>query len=75
MKNNCSAEQEMQRRFSSLLTDRDRASGFSVQSSDGRSIALLKGGKSVAWFSAAVSAEMVRAMARLIASREEAAKQ
>lgn len=64
-------EQHGDRKESELLMSQNRASGFSVQSNDGRNITLLKEGKPVAWFSAAVSVETVSAMVRLIESREE----
>lgn len=59
---------------SELLMSQDRAKGFSVQMNESRNITLLKRDKPVAWFSAAISAETVRAMVRLIASYEKASQ-
>jgi hypothetical protein len=67
-------EQHGDSRESEFLTGQDRANGFSVHMNNGRNVSLLKEGKPVAWFSAAVLPETVRAMVRLIANREEARK-
>ena len=64
-------EQYADGRESELLTSQERGNGFSVQLGDARNITLLKWGKPVAWFSAAVSTKTVRAMVRLIIYCEE----
>jgi len=56
---------------SEILTSQDRVNGFSAQLGDARNITLLKWGKPVAWFSAAVSTKTVRAIVRLIIYCEE----
>jgi len=68
-------EQRGDRESSEILTSQERANGFSMQLSEDRDITLLKQGKSVAWFSAAVSAEAVKAIVSLIASCEKASQQ
>jgi len=68
-------EQRGDRESSEILTSQERANGFSMQLSEDRDITLLKQGRSVAWFSAAVSAEAVKAIVSLIASCEKASQQ
>jgi hypothetical protein len=56
--------------FFAILTDEDRAKGYSIASHSG-SVMLLKWKKPIAWFSAAISAETMRAVVELIRSYEE----
>jgi hypothetical protein len=56
--------------FFAILADEDRAKGYSIASHDG-SVMLLKWKKPIAWFSAAVSVETMRAMVKLIRACEE----
>lgn len=74
-KRRMNARQNSDREESEVLMSQGKTNGFSVQLSEGRDITLLKQGRSVAWFSAAVSAEMVKAIASLIASCEKASQQ
>ena len=53
-----SGKQEVDR-GDSLLTNEDRANGFSIVADDHHNITLLQWGKLVAWFSAAVTTEEV----------------
>lgn len=50
------------------LTSEERVNGFSYMADDQHNITLLKCGKRVAWFSAAVSAEVLRGFLALISS-------
>ena len=52
----------------------DKAGGFSVVTDDGSNTTLLKWGKPVAWFSAAVSGEVLRVFLELIKECERSAK-
>ena len=53
-------KQEVDRGDSLLLTSKDRADGFSIAADDRYNITLLKWGKPVAWFSVAVTEEVLR---------------
>jgi len=59
---------------SSLLTDDDRANGFSIRADDNHNIALLKWSEPVAWFSAAISGETIKGFLELIKDYERSAK-
>lgn len=59
---------------SSLLTDDDRANGFSIVTDDRHNTTLLKQGKPVAWFSAAVNGEVLRGFLGLVKDCERSAK-
>jgi PleD family two-component response regulator len=56
--------------YFAILTDEDRAKGYSI-ASHGGSVMLLKWKKPIAWFSAAISVETMRAMIELIRACEE----
>ena len=49
-----------------ILTDKDRANGFSIVADDCHNMTLLKWGKPVAWFSAVVPGEVLRQFLELI---------
>ena len=51
-----------------MLTSTDRASGYSVVADERHNISLLRWNKPVAWFSAAMSGETLRAFLELIKS-------
>ena len=57
-----------------FLSPDDKAGGFSVVTDDGSNTTLLKWGKPVAWFSAAVSGEVLRVFLELIKECERSAK-
>ena len=59
---------------SSLLTDDDRANGFSIRANDDHNITLLKWSKPVAWFSAAISGEVLKGFLELMKDCERSAK-
>jgi len=58
----------------SLLTDDDRANGFSIRANDDHNITLLKWSKPVAWFSAAISEEVKKEFLELIKDCERSVK-
>ena len=60
-----SGKQEVDR-GDSLLTNEDRANGFSIVADDHHNITLLQWGKPVAWFSSAVPGEVLRQFLELI---------
>ena len=69
-----SGEREVDKGNSLLLTSKDGVDGFSI-SADGRgNTTLLRWGKQVAWFSAAVTWETVRALSELVRSCERSAE-
>jgi len=49
-----------------LLSDEDRAIGFYIMTDRRDNIALLKQGRRIAWFSASLSKEMVKAVVTLV---------
>ena len=51
-----------------LLTNEDRASGFSITADGHHNISLLRWSKLVAWFSAMLSEETIRVLLELIRS-------
>lgn len=57
-----------------LLTDDDRANGFSIVTDDRHNTTMLKQGKPVAWFSAAVNGEVLRVFLGLVKDCERRAK-
>ena len=59
---------------SSLLTDDDRAEGFSIRADDNHNITLLKWSKPVAWFSAAISGGVIKEFLELIKDCERSVK-
>jgi len=67
-------KQEADRDGSLLLTSKDRADGFSIVAGDCHNITLLKRGKSVAWFSAAVTEETLKGFLELVKDCERSAK-
>jgi len=70
------SEQEADRGESLLLTSEFRANGFSVVTDGGSNTTLLKWGKPVAWFSAAVvSGQLIRVFLELIRECESGAKE
>ena len=69
-----SGKREADRGNSLLLTNKDRANGFSIVADDRHNTTLLKRGKSVAWFSAAVTEETVRVFVELVKASEGSAK-
>jgi len=58
-------EREVDRGDSLLLTNEDRANGFSIVTDDHHNTTLLKQGKPVAWFSAAVTGEVLKGFLEL----------
>ena len=69
-----SHEQESNKGSSSLLSSEDRASGFSIVADDCHNTTLLKQGKRVAWFSVAVSREVMREFLKLVKDCERSTK-
>ena len=69
-----SGKQEVDRGNSLLLTSEDRVDGFSIVADDRHNITLLKWGKPVAWFSVAVSREVMREFLKLVKDCERSAK-
>jgi len=69
-----SGKQEVDRGNSLLPTSEDRANGFSIVADDRHNTTLLKWGKRVAWFSAAVTEETLRAFLELVKDSERSAK-
>ena len=65
---------EKQDPASLLLTSEDRANGFSIVVSDRRNITLLKRGKPIAWFSAAMSRKVQKEFVQLVKGYERNAK-
>jgi len=61
-----SCEQESNKVDFSLLSSEDKADGFSVVTDGRHNIILLKRGKSVAWFSAVVTEEVVRSFLEMM---------
>ncbi len=57
-----------------LLTSEDRANGFSIVAENRHNITLLKQGKQVAWFSAAVSRKVLKEFVQLVKYCERNAK-
>ncbi len=57
-----------------VLTSEDRANGFSVVADDCHNITLLKWGEPAAWFSAAVTREVVKEFLELIKDCERIVK-
>jgi len=53
-----------------LLSDEDRAIGFCIITDKSDNITLLKRGRRVAWLSASMSKEMVKAMVELVKEYE-----
>ncbi len=70
-----SSEQEGDKGESLLLTSEDRANGFSVVTDNRHNITLLKWSKQVAWFSTAVTGEVVREFLELVKDCEGNAKE
>lgn len=68
--NSSKQEREVNRNTSSVLTDEDRADGFSIKDDD-RKVVLLRCSKPIAWFSTAISVETMRATVELIRACEE----
>lgn len=68
-----SGEQEVDN-GDSLLTSEERANGFSIAVDDHHNTTLLKWGKPVAWFSAAVTGEVLREFLELVKDCERNAK-
>lgn len=68
-----SGEKEVDRGF--VLTSEDRASGFSIVADDRHNITLSKWGKPVAWFSAAMTREVLREFLELIKDCERNMKE
>ncbi len=71
-----SSEREVDRSGSLRLTSEDRANGFSIVTDDRHNTMLLKQGKPVAWFSAAVNVngEVLRGFLGLVKDCERRAK-
>jgi len=69
-----SGKREVDRGDSLLITSKDRVDGFSIVTDGPGNITLLRWGKSVAWFSATVSEETLRAALELAKDRERSAK-
>ena len=65
---------EVDRGNSLLLTSKDRVDGFSIMTDGRRNTTLLRWGKLVARFSAAVTGETVRAFLELVKACERSAK-
>lgn len=61
-----SGEQRIEGGDCTLLTSEERVDGFSIEADSRHNITLLRWGKPVAWFSAAMSREVVRALLDLI---------
>jgi hypothetical protein len=57
-----------------LLSSEDRDNGFSIVADDHHNITLLRWSKPVAWFSAAVTEDVLRAFLKLVKGHEENAK-
>ena len=53
-----------------LLSDKDRAIGFCIMTDKSDNITLLKRGRRVAWFSASLNKEMVKAVVTLVKEYE-----
>jgi len=68
-----SREQESNEGSSLLLSSEDRASGFSIVADDCHNITLLKWGKRIAWFSPAVTGEVLREFLALVKDCERSA--
>lgn len=68
-----SGEQEIDRGDSLLLTQEDGANGFSIEADEPHKIMLLKWGKPIAWFSAAVTREVLREFLKLVKDCERSA--
>jgi len=58
-----------------LLTSKDRVDGFSIMTDSHRNITLLRWGKRVAWFSAVVNEETLRAFLELAEDCERNTKE
>ncbi len=67
-------KREVDRGNSLLLTSEGRADGFSVVTDGRGNTTLLRWDKQVAWFSAAVTGETLRALSELVKSCERSAK-
>ena len=59
-------KREVARGNSLLLTSKDGVDDFSIMADDRHNTTLLKRGKQVAWFSAAVTEETLRALLELV---------
>lgn len=57
------------------LTSEDKANGFSIVADDHHNTTLLKWGKPVAWFAAAMSVEVLRVFLELIKETERGVKE
>ena len=66
-----SGKREVDRGNSLLLTSKDRVDGFSIAADGRHNTTLLKRGKRVAWFSAMLSEETIRAFLELTTEKEE----
>ncbi len=69
-----SGEREVDRGDSLRLTSEDRANGFSIVADARHNTTLLKQGKPIAWFSEAVTEEVLREFLELMKDRERSAK-
>ena len=58
-----------------LLSSKDRANGLSIVADDRHNITLFKWGKPTAWFSSAVTGELLREFVELVKDREKSAKE
>ena len=67
-------KQEVDRGNSLLLTSKDGVDDFSIMADDRHNTTLLKRGKRVAWFSAAVTEETLRAFLELMKDCERSVK-
>ena len=69
-----SGKPAVDRGSSLLLVSEDTADGFSIVADGCRNTTLLRWGKSVAWFSTAVSEETLTAFLELVEARERSMK-